>query len=146
MGKDQNCVFCEAKNKKLQKIAEIGTIEIWYPNSPVIMEHVILIPSRHVEKIEELSDQEAKDLIVAVRKIVNSFKKLYNTDGFNLFTNEGQSAGQHIRHIHFHYFGRSKNEKISPLEILNNQKSYKREKLSDKQIKQLINKIKRAIL
>ncbi len=100
------CVFCEiAKgNKKIpQKI-------VWKDNEFMVLMniypyntgHLQVVPRRHVESLEELSQSEYNKLWEIVLKCVELLKRVLNPKGFNIGMNLGEHAGASIKHLHVH--------------------------------------------
>jgi len=143
---DHECGFCDKNVELIQEIIRGDRIRVIYPQSPTIEENLLLVPIRHVERFEQLSNEEMIELFQVIKKVNKCFNKLYKTTGFNLFVNDGKEAGQHIPHIHFHFFGRLANEKISPFKVLNGQGSYKIKKLSKKEMKERVDKIRKVMV
>jgi len=125
------CEFCNQIALKEQIILRNKTILLLYPHSPIIPEHLIIIPVRHIGSFENLNETEILEIHKIVNKILKFFRKKEKISGFNLFSNVGEKAGQHIPHFHWHLFIRLENEKISPYKILNNPKL--KEKLTKKE-------------
>jgi len=124
----------------------MGTVRILYPRRPVIPASVLLAPVRCIEGVHELSEKEMLDVFSAVKKLNSIFKKLYTTTGYNLFVNTGESAGQHIPHVHFHVYGRSENETISPFDILNDAgKHHNRDRVAESDYRQRIENIRNSL-
>ena len=146
MGNNLNCDFCDENIIALQEIIKSSKIRILYPRRPIIEEHLLFVPIRHIERFVDLESEEVIDLLVIVNKINGFLNNEYKTTGFNLFINDGKAAGQHIPHVHFHFFGRSESEKNSPYKILNNPVAYNITKLSDSLINERIDKIRRKFL
>lgn len=140
------CDFCDKEIDCVQEVIRNDKIKVIYPHKPVIEEHVMLTPVRHTERFDELKEDEVIELANAVKKINKTFAGLYGTSAFNLFVNDGKKAGQHVPHVHFHFFGRSEQEKISPYKILNNPGLYKTEKLPNKEIRDRVDKIREELI
>lgn len=140
------CDFCEKKVEAIQEITRNNTIRLIYPKKPIIEEHLIFVTLRHITYIREMNKEEIFDLFQLINKTNDCMKTLYQTTAFNLFVNDGKKAGQHIPHVHFHFFGRSEQEKISPYTVLNNLKDYSLENLTDEQIQEKVRKIQKALL
>lgn len=119
MGK-LNCEFCDKVTLEKQVIFRNDQVLVVYPRRPVIQEHLMVMPVRHVETFAELDDEELLASARIVKKIFNSFKNKKEASGFNLFTNVGRKAGQYVPHFHWHVFIRFDDEKVSPYKILNN--------------------------
>jgi len=114
-----DCDFCDRSVLRKQGIYRSSKVLVVYPRSPVIREYFMIIPTRHVEAFEGLSEKELLESAKIVNKIFLIFKKNKGASGFNLFTNVGKKAGQHIPHFHWHLFIRFDKEKMSPYKILN---------------------------
>lgn len=123
------CDFCDQEVIQKQRIFFNDLAGVIYPQKPLIFGNMMIIPKRHVEFFYELSDKE----IIQMRNLVNSlfdgFKEKYHATGFNLFTNNGKSADQHIPHVHWHMLMRFDDEKYSPYDIMNGK--VKREDIPD---------------
>lgn len=108
----------------------------------MIPENVMIVPVRHVELVGDLSEEEIVDIFKLVKKVYRYFQKKNKVTGFNLFVNSGKAAGQHVPHVHFHFFGRSEKEKISPYKKMNNPSLYPVEKLSQEELKTKVKEMK----
>ncbi len=69
--------------------------------------HVLVVPYRHVAALDDLTDDEAIDLIKLQRHVVRSLRAVYAPDGLNLGANLGRAAGAGIAdHFHTHVLPR----------------------------------------
>src|SRR3989338_5398797 len=96
------CPFCENTNESVRTIYKNDLAMAFPTNIPIVPGHILVCPTRHVSKIEDLSDEEflfIKSLIVKLKK---SLKKCLGAEGFNIAWNEGGAAGQAIDHLHIH--------------------------------------------
>ncbi|MCF7709505.1 MAG: HIT domain-containing protein [Verrucomicrobia bacterium] len=65
--------------------------------------HLMVVPYKKVAGLDELTDEEKKDLMVLVDRCVVALKKAMNPDGFNIGINLGKVAGAGIvEHLHVH--------------------------------------------
>jgi diadenosine tetraphosphate (Ap4A) HIT family hydrolase len=140
-----DCSFCEPSVRETQEVVRNAAIRIIYPLAPIIPANVMIIPSRHVERIEEVSDVESLGIFAAVRAIKRAFADLHGMTGLNLFANDGRKAGQHVPHIHFHVFGRSDAELISPYRIMNNPTEFPVRSLSPDELSARVNALRNVI-
>ena len=67
--------------------------------------HLLVIPSRHVETILEISDQEAGQLAIGIRNSARAIEQEYKTTGISIWQSNGIPASQSIGHVHFHVAG-----------------------------------------
>lgn len=98
-----DCVFCGIVKGKIpatfiyqdEEIAVFTNIE---PRAPV---HLLLIPKKHIEGLEELDDQI---LLKIKRKVVDIvLKDKLSESGYRFSTNGG--AAKAVSHLHFHLLG-----------------------------------------
>lgn len=71
-------------------------------NIPITPGHTLICPTRHIAKIDQLSDDELKAIRNIIVRLKNGLKKSLNAEGFNVAWNEGSMAGQSIDHLHIH--------------------------------------------
>lgn len=65
--------------------------------------HLMVAPYRHTGEMDELSEDELRDLFVLLRRCRNILRKAFQPDGFNLGMNLGRVAGAGIAdHLHLH--------------------------------------------
>jgi diadenosine tetraphosphate (Ap4A) HIT family hydrolase len=134
-----DCEFCRKELDTTQEVIRTSLVKVVYPRRPVIEAAVMIMPIRHCENIHDLTIDEQTDTFAFVNKIQKVFAMVYKTNGYNIFANNGMSAGQHIPHVHFHLLARATNEAISPFVIMNNKELYDNiEKLSPEIIKKRI--------
>lgn len=67
--------------------------------------HLLVIPTRHVETILEVTDEEAEKLSIAVRDVAKAVESEYKPAGITVWQNNGVPASQSIGHVHFHVAG-----------------------------------------
>src|SRR3989344_1737814 len=113
------CDFCNNNILQKQSLFFNDIAGFIYPRKPVIFGHVMLVPKRHVEYFYDLTDIEIIEMRNLIKKLFEGFKNIHHATGFNLFTNNGQKADQHIPHVHWQIFMRFNNEKYSPYDVLN---------------------------
>jgi ATP adenylyltransferase len=74
---------------------------------PYTSGHLMVMPTRHVGDIEDLSPDEMPAVWDGVRQAVRALKVAYHPDGLNLGANLGRSAGAGIPdHVHLHVLPR----------------------------------------
>jgi ATP adenylyltransferase len=105
---DQACVFCtiaasgapSADNGILWR----GPLTYAVLNAyPYASGHLLVLPLRHVEELDELTDDESSALWATTRAAVTAIGAAYDPDGVNLGANLGRAAGAGIpSHLHLH--------------------------------------------
>ena len=75
-----------------------------YPYNPG---HMMVAPYRHLNDLDDLTDEELLDHFLLVRKSVNALTEAYNPQGFNIGLNLGRVAGAGVEdHVHTHVIPR----------------------------------------
>jgi len=101
-----DCIFCkiasgEIKSDIVYKDENVVAFNDIAPQAPT---HLLLIPRRHVESLQDLSTKDRTELVSnvfeAIGKIVAT--KLEGGNGYRVVLNQGPDAGQAVPHIHFH--------------------------------------------
>lgn len=73
---------------------------------PIVPGHVLVIPTRVVPRISELSPEEASSLFLSVQTVGRIVEKAYNADALTIACQDGKAAGQSVPHVHFHILPR----------------------------------------
>ena len=142
-----SCIFCDfisGKRKKHNngfplKILDQtqNTIAFLSTDFPATEKgHVLVIPKKHFESLENVPKYILSELINEVKKISVILK--INHKGINMLLNDGKCAGQKIMHVHFHIIPRNPNDDIE-IEL------FKRRKLSLKEYNKLFNSLKEKL-
>ncbi|MEO0141195.1 MAG: histidine triad nucleotide-binding protein [candidate division WOR-3 bacterium] len=97
-----NCVFCRIINREIPSdvIHETENVLVFRDINPQAPVHLLAIPKRHAERIEEIVDL-AGDILEAISEAA---EKLGLTD-YRIVLNKGPQAGQAVPHLHFHILG-----------------------------------------
>ncbi|MFN8578452.1 MAG: HIT domain-containing protein [Candidatus Sericytochromatia bacterium] len=64
--------------------------------------HLMIFPIRHIETIEDFTDEEALELHHLQLKSLKILRNNYNCQSFNVGYNIGSSSGASIDHLHLH--------------------------------------------
>ena len=110
MNKNNNCIFCNPINIIINGEYAYSRLD----GFPVSEGHCLVIPKRHVNSIDELSDVELKDLYTVLHQTKILLIETYLPDGFNIGINEGEAAGQTIPHLHIHLIPRYEGDVVCP--------------------------------
>ena len=105
---EQDCIFCkiaagEFNTKFVFENDDLVAFRDIRPQAPV---HILIIPRRHIERINQLTDSDAK-LLGNMVLVANQLAKNENISdsGYRLVFNCGRDSGQEVEHIHLHLFG-----------------------------------------
>lgn len=114
-GRDSSdCPFCfEIEN--LDSLRPGSGQAISFPDAhPVSNGHLLVVPRRHVERIEELEDSDWLDLFALVRQEMQRLDSKADVQGVNLGVNSGSAAGQTVAHAHVHLIPRREGDCENP--------------------------------
>ena len=74
-----------------------------HPQAPV---HLLVIPRRHIQSVQELEGTDGHLLSHLVQTCVKlSTQRGLGASGYRIVTNSGPDAGQTVFHLHFHLLG-----------------------------------------
>jgi ATP adenylyltransferase len=101
------CIFCtmpaedkDRENYILYRGRENFVIMNKYPYNNG---HLMVIPYKHAEIIEDFSDSELTEAMALTRECCRIMRDAMHPQGFNVGLNVGQAAGAGIKeHLHFH--------------------------------------------
>lgn len=97
----ENCIFCKIASKEIPTtpVYEDEYTIAFNDLSPQAPVHVLVIPKKHYESLNELNDEKTMSaLFNAVRETV---KKL-GIKEYRTVINTGKEAGQTVFHLHIH--------------------------------------------
>jgi histidine triad (HIT) family protein len=106
----RECAFCDEKILVQQMFFENDTVIALYTHKPVLPGHCLIIPKRHVERFDELSDQEMVEITHLIKKVNKAVAELFGTSAYLLLQKNGEEVGQTVPHVHFHYIPRKKGD------------------------------------
>lgn len=106
--KTDGCVFCKCSIRCDDYIVFEGkTCFVMLNRYPYVNGHLMIIPGRHLGGIEELTDEERKEIFALLDISVKVLKDAMNPLGFNIGMNLGKAAGAGIaEHVHVHIIPR----------------------------------------
>lgn len=105
---DRHCTFCDL-------IHGAGEVSICYEDAdaiafmdiqPVNAGHVLVVPRRHYERVEELPTELSMHLFGVAMRLVPVVQDVTDAEGMNIVVNSGSAAGQDEPHYHIHVIPR----------------------------------------
>jgi len=133
-----NCIFCKIIAGDIPvKILKETTNSISFLDAfPLAKGHVLVIPKKHHQKIQDMDNKENNDLFSLVHDMLSKVDTL--TGATLVALHNGREAGQEIPHVHVHLVPRSKDDSAGPIHSMFNSTL----KLSESEIEELNNKLK----
>lgn len=101
-----SCAFCTQTIVDAQKFYEDDLVLALYTHKPLFPGHCLIIPKRHVERFEMLSDAEAAQMMHVIKRINTAVTQVFGTSAYLLLQKNGYEVGQTVPHVHFHYIPR----------------------------------------
>nr|XP_019007613.1 hydrolase [Kwoniella pini CBS 10737]OCF46394.1 hydrolase [Kwoniella pini CBS 10737] len=80
------------------KLLETDTIFAFMDIGPIARGHCLVIPKYHAAKLNDLPDDQTKDIIPALKKLAIAS----GAENYNILQNNGRAAHQVVDHVHFH--------------------------------------------
>jgi histidine triad (HIT) family protein len=138
----RECAFCDEKILENQKFFENDTVIALYTHKPVLPGHCLIIPKRHVERFEELSDQEMVAITHLIKRVNRSVSELFGTSAYLLLQKNGEEVGQTVPHVHFHYIPRKKGDDSAISFLFNFYISLFKSPISAEEMNDVVGKLK----
>ena len=106
------CIFCNiaAGKSEAEILFEDENIASFLDIQPINYGHTLVVPKKHYDNFLTVPKDELEKLINATQFIAGAVKRSMNADGFNVISNNGDSAGQTVYHFHFHIIPRFKTD------------------------------------
>lgn len=99
-----DCLFCKIVKGEIpsSKVYEDELVYAFNDIAPAAPVHVLIIPKEHITSAADINADNSKVVahIFEVAAKITEEKGL--SDGFRVVTNCGDSAGQTVKHLHFH--------------------------------------------
>ncbi|MEM5295435.1 HIT family protein [Burkholderia sp. JPY481] len=106
------CPFCVLPVGRIVDRNDAGVaVRDAYPVSPG---HTLIISSRHVGSLFELSTPEREQLFSLIDRAKGVLDEQYRPDAYNIGINDGVAAGQTVPHLHIHLIPRYKGDLPDP--------------------------------
>jgi len=143
---DLACAFCDKTVLDIQKFYEDDLVIGLLSYKPVSPGHVLVIPKRHVERFENLANEEILCIGHLVKKIDKVISKIYGTSAYFILQKNGFEVGQTVPHVHFHYIPRKAGSSPSLFFLIKFFLSQFKWPLTEEQIRQQVFEIKKELL
>ncbi len=99
-----DCIFCKIAAGQIPCTsvwaAEVGLA--FLDIGPLAEGHLLLIPRRHYETLDQMPAAEAGELLRQLPALVGAVRLATGATGVNVLQNNGASARQEVPHVHFH--------------------------------------------
>jgi ATP adenylyltransferase len=105
--KPAGCIFCTAAqgtdDRAVQIVVRGRSCFVIMNRFPYNPGHVMVVPTRHCRRLQELDDRELTELLRYTDYCVRVGERVLRAEGFNVGLNLGHAAGAGIEdHLHIH--------------------------------------------
>lgn len=99
-----DCIFCKIVNGEIpsNKAYEDESVLAFYDLEPQAPTHILVIPKEHITSAACVTPENSAVVARIFEVIAKLAKDFDMKDGFRVVTNCGDSAGQSVKHLHFH--------------------------------------------
>lgn len=103
-----NCIFCKLANHEIPTnvVYEDDKVFCFYDMEPQAPVHVLLIPKKHIACLDDLKAEDVEIISHLMLKVKEIAEKLGLQEGYRVVSNNGDLAGQTVKHLHLHILGK----------------------------------------
>ncbi len=98
-----DCLFCKiiAGEIPSNKVYEDELVYAFYDIDPQAPTHFLVIPKAHIGSCGEIT-AENSNVVARCFEVISKVTEELGISEFRVVSNCGESAGQSVRHLHFH--------------------------------------------
>ena len=103
----EDCLFCKFANGEIpvNKVFENEDFIIIRNINPQAKNHFLAIPKKHFKYLAEMTEEDG-ELVGRILKTIPALEDLLELkNGYRLVINQGDDAGQTVKHLHIHLLG-----------------------------------------
>ena len=108
-----DCIFCKIVSGQIpsKKIYDDPRFMAFLDVNPRANGHTLVIPKKHASTLSELPKEDAGAYFQIVQHLAKTITERLGAGGYNLGSNNGETAGQAVPHIHMHIIPRYNTDK-----------------------------------
>lgn len=102
-----DCIFCKIVGGEIpsKKVYEDDMVCAFYDVEPQAPVHVLIVPKEHIPSAAAITPENSAVVAHIFEVIAKLAKELGLEEGFRVVNNCGDTAGQTVKHLHFHLMG-----------------------------------------
>jgi len=110
-----DCIFCKIARKEISVpvIYENDNFLSFPDANPKIKGHSLIIPKNHYNTILDVPNTLGSELMDCIKNTSLNLMQKYSATGFNILSNNFDSAGQVVKHAHLHILPRQKSDGLT---------------------------------
>jgi len=134
------CLFCQIANGELPAhvVLRDENVVAFLDRAPLLPGHVLVMPTAHVETLDDLPDGLLAPVFRAVRRTSIAVQKALRAEGSFVATNTRVS--QSVPHLHIHVVPRNKGDGLFSTRLIWQRKKYE----NDSEMAEIATKIRTA--
>ena len=134
------CTFCQIANGELPAhiVYRDESVIAFLDRAPLLPGHVLVMPIRHVETLDDLPDDLLAPLLGVVQQTSIAVQKALRAEGSFVATNTRVS--QSVPHLHVHVVPRNKGDGLFSTRLIWQRKKYE----TDSEMAEIATKIRTA--
>ena len=102
-----DCLFCKIIGGEIpsNKVYEDDTVFAFRDIDPQAPVHILIVPKEHIASAKDINESNSA-VVAHIFEVAAKIAKAEGLDdGFRIVNNCGDSAGQTVKHLHFHRMG-----------------------------------------
>ncbi len=102
-----DCLFCKIIGGEIpsNKVYEDDTVFAFRDIDPQAPVHILIVPKEHIASVKDINESNSA-VVAHIFEVAAKIAKAEGLDdGFRIVNNCGDSAGQTVKHLHFHLMG-----------------------------------------
>jgi histidine triad (HIT) family protein len=134
------CTFCQIAKGELPAhiVHRDEDVIAFLDRAPLLLGHVLVMPTTHIETLDDLPDSLLAPVFAAVRRTSIAVQKALRAQGSYVATNTRVS--QSVPHLHIHVVPRNKGDGLFSTRLIWQRKKYE----SDSEMAEIATKIRTA--
>lgn len=104
----EDCIFCKIANGEIPAatLYEDDDFRVILDAGPATRGHALILPKGHYQDLCELDEAVGAKVLGLAARLGRAMKSGLGCAGFNLVQNNGEAAGQTVKHFHMHIIPR----------------------------------------
>jgi histidine triad (HIT) family protein len=114
---NNKCIFCKISKGEIpvEKIYENDNFFSILDANPIVEGHSLIISKKHFETTLDMPTTLGTELLDCIKKTALKLLEKHKSEGFNIVNNNFETAGQVVKHVHYHILPRKKGDKVRPI-------------------------------
>ncbi len=104
------CAFCDPNVIETHTFYEDALVRGFCSYKPIQPGHCLVTVKRHIERFEDVTDEELVAMGKLIKKINAAIQKINGPSAYLLMQKNGKDVGQTVPHVHIHYIPRNETD------------------------------------